>query len=201
MFNLQQTSRRSISQSVLFAKTRRPIVEVSADFGIKITMENDLIFRKDFNNCSAEIFIKLIFVIRCGHKSWRINAGECNRARGGVEPRVMIRSEPSVGGSTIFWRLFYTTKPTPCSLSHFWLAMPIESEFFSHRLATSPRHVSWSAKMSTSNLVSVLLITAVFLMSFMLPRSSEMPVSVVLKFQVPSLRVGLFRRRGCRCPH
>ena len=34
--------------------------------------------------------------------------------------------------------------------------------------------------------------TAVFLRLFMLPRWSEMPVSIVLTFQVPSLRVGLF---------
>ena len=35
--------------------------------------------------------------------------------------------------------------------------------------------------------------TAVFLMSFMLPRFSEMPENVVLTFQVPSLRVCLFK--------
>ena len=34
--------------------------------------------------------------------------------------------------------------------------------------------------------------TAVFLRSFMLTRLSKRPVSIVLVFQVPSLRVGIF---------
>ena len=39
-----------------------------------------------------------------------------------------------------------------------------------------------------------MFITAVFLRSFMLRRSSEIPDSIVLTFQVPSFRVGLFVR-------
>ena len=50
---------------IAFAKTRRPSVDVAAESSIKIAKENDLVFRRDFKNCSAEILIKLIFGIRC----------------------------------------------------------------------------------------------------------------------------------------
>ena len=107
--------------------------------------------------------------------------------------RVRIRSEPLLPGSTLFSRLFFTANPTPCYLCSSEL-FPCQKKgsSFSFSVPESARHVSCRAAMFTFSLLSLLLMTAVFLALLMSWRFCDRPGSMVRTLQHPSLKVGLF---------